>query len=177
LDIFKEVWPTRRSAWGVFALCTTLVNTFAVVSFLNELPSLLLQLSLWDLVGAAAYTFMFALFESLGLFLVVFVLTVLVRVLVPRLRTRNFVLLGTLCVLIVMSSGLLVVILGLNQSSLWFQVGMGLLVVGTLIYFVLRYPRFARVWVDLVERISIFGGFYTFLGFSSLIVVFVRNVI
>jgi type IV secretory pathway TrbD component len=153
------------------------VNTFAVVSFLNELPSLLLQLSLWDLVGAAAYTFMFALFESLGLFLVVFVLTVLVRVLVPRLRTRNFVLLGTLCVLIVMSSGLLVVILGLNQSSLWFQVGMGLLVVGTLIYFVLRYPRFARVWVDLVERISIFGGFYTFLGFSSLIVVFVRNVI
>ena len=55
----------RRGLWGVFSSAAFCTYSWSIVIFFWDIPSFLLRYSTTDILGYAAYQFMFALFESI----------------------------------------------------------------------------------------------------------------
>lgn len=167
--IFKERFPARKDWLPIFAVCAFAVHGWAIFSLLREIPSLLLRLGLGDLLGAIAYTLTFALAESLLFFALVFVL---VGLLPHRWFRHHTVWMGTvLAVLLQYASFLSILSAELSLFVAWL-VGLGALL---LIFFWLLRGDKMRLWLDLVERVSVLAALYLVMDVFSVVVVVLRN--
>jgi hypothetical protein len=79
LDISKPRLPSRKEYFELFLVAAFPVHIWAIFTFLRKLPVLVLPLNLYHVLGAAAYTLASALVESL----VVFGLLCLLSILLP----------------------------------------------------------------------------------------------
>ncbi len=91
LAISSERLPRAADARTVLLTCEMLVHTWAIIAYLHELPSLVLRMTLWEMVGALSYTLTFAFVESLLMAVVILALSVLLpaRWLRDRLARRG----------------------------------------------------------------------------------------
>jgi hypothetical protein len=145
-------------------------NSFAFYSIFHEMPSLILRLRAWDIVGSVAYTLMFALFESL-VFCVVFSVA---ATLIPFPRGENrFVFRGVGFFLITLF-GVLMATAGSTEDML--RSGVGMVATALLFYLFLRRDPWVRAVSGFVDRITVLGGLYLFMDAVSVVIVIIRNV-
>jgi hypothetical protein len=97
LATFRNRFASIQDLVTVFALCIALVYSWSILMFFEKLPSWLLQLKSWDIIGIFAYTQTFALLESVTVFLV---LMLLGAILPARFLKEKFVAQGSMLVLL-----------------------------------------------------------------------------
>jgi hypothetical protein len=88
LATFRAHLPSKRDILLVFAVCVFPVFSWSILGFLKKVPYWSLFLNAWDLVGAFAYTQIFALLESA---VVLLALTVVGAILPAQLFRDRFV--------------------------------------------------------------------------------------
>ncbi len=173
--------PPGRDLLYFFAVCVLPINLWSMINLLQHIPAWVLRFNTWDLLGAAAYTQVFALFEIL----VVFLFMVILASFFPGSVIKvNFFALSSLVV--ILASAWTVIMHRITDCCDAFsQFGAGdlaLLLFGYLISFVLAYAliRFdantERAMRTFVERIAVLSAFYVALDLISVAVVVIRNV-
>jgi len=178
LAIFKNRFPSRQETILAFAACVFPIHAWAIYRTLSELPAWLQRLTLWDLIGAVAYTQVFALFESVGL------LSILVfssALLPARLFRHRFVAQSSTAVFLT-SAWAVAIHFELIWpweadiwSLLWLSAYLSLLAAGALL--VHARPKFANGLVNLVERLMPLSFAYVALSMLSILVVILRNAV
>lgn len=159
---------SKQKAYEFFSFCIFLVQSWAIYSLLREMPSLLLRLNTWDIVGAAAYTFTFALIESLGIFAIFYILAVLLPA--PILKDEFIV--RALLIFLAVNYLALIFLLTPEQVLAW---AAGLVGFAGLGYFVVKYKRIQAAIADGVDRLTVLATLYLVIDVVSVLLVIVRN--
>lgn len=180
LATFRERLPTRRELLLVFAACAFPVYTWTIVAFLQKLPSWLLFLGTWQLLGALAYTQLSAFVESVLLLLAAVGLALLLP---RRLFSDKFVAQGGMVALV---TGAWAIALQLNEKTVvrsftlttilaWIAL---LLVPMALLYLLIHLStRVQRVVESVVDCPVVLLYAYLPLTVVGIIIVAVRNVL
>ncbi len=138
--------------------------------FFKELPSRLLSLPAWDLLGIFAYSQIFAFLESAGVLLI----PLLGAAILPaRFLRARFVAQGSGLALLTLG-WLIVGRLGLFGNFWWiflYLISMGLSWV--LLY---RYERFEQFIISFAERLTVLLYVYIPITLLSVIIVILRNI-
>ena len=158
----------------MFGACEFAIHAWAVLAFLEEVPSLVLHMPSWELLGAAAYTLTFALLESLLLLLA---LIVLAFVLPASLLRHSFAVKGTV---ILSTAASWVCFLALAKIELpllpirafWAYC----LSLGLAYALLSRFSSMTRAIEALLERLSVLSNLYVMADLIGLLVVVARNI-
>ena len=163
--------PEKRELWRFLSLWLVYANSFALYSVFHEMPSLILRLRVWDIVGSVAYTLMFALFESVVFCAVFSVLATLIPF--PKGENR-FVFRGIGLFLIVLF-GVLMATSGSTMDRI--RSGVGMVTTAMLFYLFLRRDPWVRAVLGFFDRITVLGWLYAFMDGVSVVIVIIRNVV
>ena len=178
MNFIKSRFASRDQLILLFAACVFIIHVWSIISVLREVPAWVLRLNFWDLIGVIAYTQVYALAESVIVFLI---LIFIAAILPAKLFRDKLVALGTMVVLI---------------SSIWFVFAhyydhvirlWGLrqflfvflaFLVSILIPYVLiqRYSKIADIVATIVERIAVLAYVYVFLDLISIVIIVIRNI-
>ena len=178
MDIFRRRLPPAQSLVVVFAISLFVVHVWQIINMLQLVPAWIIRLEAWELVGVIAYTQVFALLESL----IIFVLLVfLVFILPGKLFRDKFVALSALFLIInalwailihhndeILDNG------GLRQLLPWLVLYLISLVSSYLLIF--RLKQFESALEGFVQRVSVLAFIYFFFDVMSILIVFIRNV-
>lgn len=176
---FRERLPSKRDLLLVGAACAVPIYSWAIVAFLQKLPSWLLFVSISEIVGAFSYSQLFAFFES-ALFLLGLIAAAVV---LPGqlLRDRFAVQAGTIALL---SSGWAVVLqqMAANLPSWSPQTfaalgGLYLLSIGVACILIHRFAVLETGVRVFIERLTVLLYLYAPLTAASVVVVIVRNIL
>jgi hypothetical protein len=183
LDSLKSRLPARSEALSVYSIFVFFVFSWTLYRAFWNVPSWLEYLNIWSVLLIIAYVLAFALFESVALL----ALLVFYSLFFPRkVFKAQYALVGSsLAALICIGAFLLqrkinlVYRLELWQLLAYSLVGLllSLLLVVLLTFLFDRFPRLSRLVSAGIERMVIFVYIYVPLGFLSLLVVLVRNII
>lgn len=177
MAIFRQRLPQRSQTMAVFAACALPIFAWSIIRVLRELPSWLLRLSVWDLVGVLAYTQAFALIESVVLLVGILVLSILLP---ARLLRDELVPVATALVLLASFWMILIHFYGERLRDLGapiLLVTVFLILASLLITYALtlRNQRLSQVVSLFNERLSMLSYLYLSIGTLSLLVVLLRN--
>jgi hypothetical protein len=161
----------------VLAACAFPIHVWAIVRLLNEVPAWRIRLSVWELVGAVAYTLSFALVETA---LVLLVLICLAFILPAKLLRARFVAQGSMMVFL-SSAWAVLTHLGLaallSDSRLFLAWLILLLASLAISYLLIHWNRkLERAISSLVERLVPLSYLYIGLDFLGVFIVVLRNV-
>jgi hypothetical protein len=161
----------------VLAACAFPIHTWAIVRLLYEVPSWLIRLSVWELVGAVAYTLAFALLETALVFLIFIFLAL---ILPAKLLRDRFV---AQCTMMVLLSSVWAVLAHLGLAALWSDSRLFLawliLLLGSLAisYLLIHWNRkLERAISSLVGRLVPLSYLYIGLDILSVFIIVLRNV-
>ena len=144
---------------------------------LREVPAWILRLTIWDLVGVVAYSLVFALVESILVFLVVLLLGIITP---TRLIQGKFVALST--VLVFLTSLWFIVLHYNNQIiemrqviplALW--VISYMLVLLLAFYLIQRKQKVEELLNNFVKRVAVLSFAYFLMDVVSIVLVGIRN--
>ncbi len=176
---FRARFPTRRELLFVFAACAFPVYSWSLVAFFDKLPSWLLFLKAWDLVGVFGYGQSIALMESLLLLAAIVVLAV---ILPRRFFADRFVAEGSM---VALCTALWAVALQINVDMVS-SLSPKVLLLWLSLYFVpiaalwvsiRRFKRVELVFSTLADRLVVLLYVYLPLTAIGIVVVVVRNVV
>ncbi len=183
---------TLSSLFQLFLVCVFPIHVWAIVAALRDFSWVAERTRVWDAVGLISYALIYALMETIGVFIVLCILGLLTP---KRWNAESrALLLGTL--FLVASTW---VILGQLYSfgggtlpasllDLLVQTGHPLRIVWgvllPLIFLSAAIPSIAVVTRDrvkdafasVVERISVLSSFYLFLDIVGIIIIFIRSI-
>jgi hypothetical protein len=174
MDIFKKF--TVNELVRVFAVCALPGHLWSFVNILEDVPSLLLSMRVWDVIGTAAYVLVFVFLESLAVFLFVYV----IGLLVPRqfVEKRLAIFAGFFMMYAVLFSFLLFLIPTAINAMHWWLLGFSVVCTLWLILckaMLDRGPDLERKISGFIDRLVLLMGFYVSLDFIALVLVIVRN--
>lgn len=143
----------------------SVLNTWAVFSILQEMPSLVMRYNMWNVIGAVAYSLFFALVESIIVFLLTsFSATVLHSLIKPKyIKVFTITLWPTIFLII------------LGFISFDFRILVGLTACLGLAYLLSRNEIVNKIAEGLLDRIVILGAIYLLVDFCSVLIVIIRN--
>ncbi len=170
---FSDRLPSRHDIYLLFGACVLPVQAQALFSYLNEFPSLLRHMTVWDALSAGAYSFTFALFESLVLLLALALLAILLpaRWLKDDFASKGSVALYALLPWLVYSLSTEIV-----SWPRYILLSAGYLLLLSLLYLLLRRVGVTAGSIKaLLERVSLLAYLHVVLDVFSLLVVIVRN--
>jgi hypothetical protein len=173
-DFIKHRFPDRREITLVFSAAVFTVFTWAVRSFIYQVPSFILYFDLWDILGIFALLLTFALLESA---LVAGLLVLFCALLPAKWLKTGFAYKGFISVVVAASAFIYLKQAMNNQPTIQF---LGTIFSVTflswlgLILAAHYWDRFQRLILDLADRLSIFLYVYIPLGLLSVIVVIIR---
>lgn len=181
LGIFKYKWSAKAEYFKLFLVCSIPIHIWAYINLFNDIPAMQLQMSIWRILSVASYVLTFALFESLLIFGLIFLICLL-------LPERLFgVKLIHLVAIIVITVSILISFIHLYDyweiDSLSFAdwivswVLFGLFVTITLLFFLTRYKRVQKGFQSVIDRLAILSLVYISLDILGLFVITVRNLI
>ncbi len=177
--IFRQRLPSRRDLMYGFAASVLLVNVWSILVLLRQVPTLLLRLSLADLVGVIAYNQAFALLEST---LVLLALIVLAIILPGRRWRQGFAAYATLLLLVSWPWALVLNLLLLGDEFTNLGPGGSLLLlaaylawVGAAFLLIARHNRLERALTVFIERVVVLSAVYLAVDLMSLVIVLLRN--
>jgi hypothetical protein len=178
LAIFRKRVASTQDLVLLFAVSACPVYVWSILSVLREVPAWVLRLNTWDLIGMIAYTQVFALTESIIVFLALLLLGIILPI---RLVGDKFVALAGMLVLL---SSIWAVLAHYNQEifgaeqikqlAFWFAVY--LVSIGALFVLVHRYQSLERLIRSLASRLVVLAFVYVSIGLASVVVVFLRNI-
>ena len=175
---FRDRCPPRREVAFVFAACAFPIYSWSILQYFYKLPSWLLQLDIWDLIGTFAYAQVFAFVESAIILLVL----LLLKVLLPRsVFEDRFVAQSSALVFVTSVWAILIQFnlkslesLSLPTLVLWIP---GYLVsIGIPFVLIRRQRRLEMAINTVVERLTVLLYIYLPLSLLSAVVILVRNV-
>ena len=177
LATFRRRLPRTEDLRLVFAAIAMPVFVWSILSVLREMPSWILRLKTWDLVGVVAYTQAFALFETLA---VLTAMIVLAAVLPSGLFRDHFVALGSSLIFIAAGWAIAYHLAPVDPTDMDRRELLlaGLALVGSiaLVYIVVtRSARIRLMMQSFTQRISILSFVYAGLGVLGLLIVIIRN--
>ena len=161
--------PSRRNIVDVYLACLFPIQVWSIYNSLREVPAWLRQMSLWDLIGVVSYPQMFALFESVVIFLPLLLLSALL----PAGWFRDkFVALATGIVYLSVVWFILAHILG--QFLPW----IGLFLFSQILFFFLIHSshKLQSTIVSWVNRVAVLSIVYLLIDLISVLIVVIRNV-
>jgi hypothetical protein len=182
LAIFKRRGIQREDILLVLSTCVFSVYLWAFYNLFYQIPGFLHRLTLFETIGAASYILLFALFESIIFFLVIFIFFFLASLVIPkRLWGEHFAAIGGLLAVmlaaVAMTSQVIydaIIELSKRQTALYIA---GLIILFLVLYLlVLRFPKFEKAIRTVFSRISILSIIYAALGLISLLIVIIRNI-
>jgi hypothetical protein len=175
--LLKNRFPSKEQLLLLFAACVFIIHVWSIFIVLREVPAWLLRLNYWDLIGVIAYTQVYALVESLVVFLV---LIIFAAILPAKLLRDKLVALGTMFVTI---SSLWFVLAHYNDELIrnWgakeFFIVMLAFLVSIFIPYVLiqRYSKIAVIIDKLMGRIAVLSFAYVFVDVICIFIIVIRN--
>jgi hypothetical protein len=177
----RRCLPARGDVWAVFLAIVFPINFWSVIFFLRELPSYLMRMRVWDILGVLAYTQVIALLDSLFLLAILLGATFLLPI--PSIR-KHFIVAGTAAAFIAIlgvvpfhyKAELLQSFPALQQSwVIWgWAAFLVLLLVGA-VYALLRSPRIENRLRNFLDRLAVLSSAYLVFSLLALLVVIVRN--
>jgi len=178
LDISRKQALTSNDAVLILTVVILPIHIWSILHVLEEMPAWLIRLNLWDVAGLISYTQVFALVESLLLFIPPVLLGLLIR----RGWLGGYFTELTISIVIVVSLWAIAVQenfgtarnFNLAQELLWG--GLFLLSFAVVIFFVYRLPRYHAAVRSLVGRITPLAIFYLGIDLVCLVVLLIRNV-
>jgi hypothetical protein len=181
LGIFRARLFSRGEYLRLFLMCLFPVNVWAIVIYLRRIDAIALLMSTANLLVVTAYVLGFALLESLAVFMALF----LVSLIIPRrwLEAR-LVPVGAAVILMASISAALVHLYDAwditwvkfdQWTAIW--VSFSLIVVGLLVFFIVRYDKIKMVFQSGVDRLSVLSLVYLSADVLGLLVVLVRNLV
>jgi hypothetical protein len=187
-----DVFAQKVRSWGIphlrpaardeytrlFLVVVFPIHIWALINLFEVIPAAILHLSVAQLLGLAAYILVFALLESLVIFGVLF----LASLVLPRsFYALQLVPVGTIWITCVSISAAVIHLheklkLDLNRAywaGLWIFIGLA--AAGLATAWAVRSPRL-RTWIgSLVERLSPLSMIYLGLDAIALAIVLARN--
>jgi hypothetical protein len=163
----------------IFVAAAFPLNLWALLITLYALPSWLIRLTAWEMVGTISYTLFFALIESLltaGALIVA-------GLLVPR-RWFSRKVIALLAVWIWLAAVWAILIninydalrsLGMARALFW--LALAGLTFGASLLAIWRFEKVSAWIIALLERLTVLVAVYVFLGVLSGLVVIVRNLL
>ncbi|MGD2148904.1 MAG: hypothetical protein PVH41_19585 [Anaerolineae bacterium] len=179
LAVLRRRCPTKQESISLFAACAFPVHSWAVLWFLHRLPSWILFLKPWDLVGIFAYVQAFALFESAVLFLIVVALSLVLPGMAPdhSLVSRG-------CVIVLVHAFWILVLHGVGgdipswgRFRVLFLLGLYLVSFGSSLALVYRSSHVAEYLEMLAERLVVMLYVYVPLGATGLVLVVLPDIL
>lgn len=177
MAIFKNRVSSRQELAYIFAVCIFPVHVWLIINVLREVPAWILRLTTWDLVGVVAYSLVFALVESILVFLVILLLGVMTP---ARLIQGKFVALSTALVFL---TSLWFIVLHYNNQiiemrqvipfALW---GISYMLILLLAFFLIqRKEKVEELLNDFVKRLAVLSFVYFLMDVVSIVLVGIRN--
>jgi len=183
---------SKQGLWSLFLVCAFPLHIWTIILAFRDFSWVTERTNSWDAVGVLSYGLIFALIESLAVFLFIALLGFLVSK--KWEEDRRNALLGTL-VLIASLWAMVSYLYFILQVSipeqtidflsnlahpLRFLYVISLVLVGLTVTlptcFILRSDKFLRFIKGLFERLSLLTMIYLFFDFIGLIIVIIRNV-
>ena len=183
---------SKQGLWTLFLISAFPLHVWTFVLALRDFSWVSERTNSWDAIGVMSYGLLFALIESVAVFLVAILLGFLISKKWDEER-RN-ALLGTLVLMtslwaivsylyflmqVAVSGNFINFVVGLAHP-LRFLYAISLAVVGLTVflptYFLLRSDKFLQAIRGFFERLSLLMIFYLFFDFVGLVLVIVRNV-
>jgi hypothetical protein len=177
LDVSQLVKTSKDKIALAFTTCVALVNMWAVFNLLETIPSWVLQLNAWEIIGGISYTLTFALIESVFLF----VLVMIVNFIVPKqFFAEKFILNSTILALLIFIWAILVQknydsIISLDGKTILFLLSTILLSIVIVIVIANHIRNLEVIISAIVNRVAILAVIYLILDILGILIVITRN--
>lgn len=191
MTITKQNIYTKQGLWSLFLMCTFPLHLWALILAFQDVAWVTERTNAWDAVGVVSYALLFALIETILVFLTFTALGFLIpRRWQPNKRTGFLILL----VLLLSAWGIISQLLflwhiNLPESAIQFlarsehplrylYTGILTIVIPTIVlpvYFFLKSDRMLVRIEDLADRLSVLVGLYLFFDVIGIIIVIIRN--
>ncbi len=154
------------------------IHVWSLINVTREVPAWILRLSISELVGVVAYAQLYALLDTL----LIFIPLLLLAALLPATLFRNkFVAMGTAVIFI---SSAWFIFLHMNgqiiEQRQFVVLGIWgvsyLLILAAAFVFIRKNQKLETAIVSFVQRVSILSVLYLIIDLLSLVVIVVRNV-
>jgi hypothetical protein len=182
---------SRQGLWSLFLICAFPLHAWTLVLSLRDFSWVTERTNSWDAIGVISYGLIFALVESVVVFLVVVLLGYLVSSKWGEEQQiavmSNLVLLTSLWAMVsqlffmleVSVPGSVIEYLVHLNHPVRFLYMISLIAAGVTItmptYMILRSNRILQMYRGFLERLSLLTLFYLFFDVIGLIIVIVRN--
>jgi len=169
---------SRKTHIYLFAACAFFIHVWSIFNLLKEVPAWILRLNLWDLVAVIAYTQIYALVESLIVFLMLVFLSLALPL--PRNETRFVaqislvIVLTAAWVVLAHSEDEILSTWGIRQFLPWILMYSLSLIAA--LFIVYRSRTLEKLLLTFVERITVLSFIYVFVDLLSVFVVIIRNI-
>jgi hypothetical protein len=179
LGIFRRRLASKREYRQLFLVCLVPVHVWAVLALFHRFPTLVLQMNAFELMSLTGYVLTFALLESMLLFGLLFIASILLpaRFIRPRLVPA-----GTIFVLLASVSAVLIHLyqdLGIEvvQFNVWAAgwAALGLASTGVSVHWLGRHKQGEKVVQLFVERLAPLAMSYLFFDLLGMFVILARN--
>ena len=183
---------SKQGLWSLFLICAFPLHVWTIILAFRDFSWVTERTNSWDAIGVVSYGLIFALVESLAVFLV----AVLLGFLISKKwdEERRVTLMGLLVVITslwamggylyfmfqVSIPGETIAFFVSLAHPLRFLYAISLALVSPTValptYFILRSEKFFKSVQELFERLSLLTLFYLFFDFVGLIVIIFRNI-
>jgi hypothetical protein len=180
MSILKRRFASKEEYFHLFLVCAFPVHVWAIINLLNSAPSLILEMNSFQIMSVAAYVLVFALFESILLFISL----VLVSLLLPaKYLAEKLLPVGTMIVLV---ASLSVILIHLYENwepesiefaqwaIVWIMLGTAAILLSAV--WMQRNRRLLDVFRASAERVSILSLVYLTADVLGLFLILIRNV-
>lgn len=192
--VFKRL--SRGDLITLFLVVAFPIHAWSIFMVLQDFQWVMERtVSVWDGIGYASYSLTFALFESIIIFLILWLLSFLL----PAHWKSNKTVAGMSIVMISVSIWAILnqlfffyyntsfvryipqVFIGLDHPIRWFYLIAGLvflLVLGSIIvplFFINRNKKFTDAVLSVIDRLIILSGLYILFDIAGIIVIIIRN--
>jgi hypothetical protein len=156
---------------GVF--CAFLIHVWAIINMFHDIPAMLLYMNSNEIIGSLSYNMLFALFETIIIFLVL----VTLGLLLPSRWTRsNFF--AVACFILIELTIMITTfeILGYRPYPRVLLSGIFILILILTVLVVPRYPKMRVLARSISMRLSPLIAVYILIDLIGAVVVIARNV-
>ena len=191
LTTTKQNIYTKQGLWSLFLMCAFPLHMWTLILAFQDVEWVTERTNAWDAVGVVSYALLFALIETILVFLTFTALGFLIpRQWKPNRRIGFLILL----VLLLSAWGIISQLLflwhiNLPEPAIQFLAHSGrplrYLYAGSLavvipaialpVYFFLKSDRMLAWILDLADRLSVLVGLYLFFDVIGIIIVIIRN--
>lgn len=173
----KDRLPPRKDLFLVFGWGAFLVNLWAIINLFYIVPAWLKRMNIGELIGSASYVLAFALIESL----VIWSLPLLASIVLPNKWFRQHYLSHS-ALLVFISAAWSIALHSTyesviaNRQAFPFLAAAFILTLAIAYYVTFRFEKLGTIFRTILDRIAVLAYLYIFLDFLGVLVVIVRNV-